>query len=714
MERFSIVHEPVDASHSTVVIVEMDKPATIMVGGRLSYLNITDSTPRRASRSGLTTTSSVHSDNESGSSLETLEGNTSLDGIDRYGRIGRLMRPYLSMASREVFTSSVYKLKPDSLLLWTEDAVVRPLLLALRGVESVIFKYESLPPTIMVAGLSISTMTTVLREAHVVYTQRVLVSAAVDALSSATDSAQLALAATVRELLFIFDTTLMHVEMECDKTCASLIGVWWRTRLYRLLLRQLLALLDSRLASSLQSGTFAASTEYTTYSYWMRNTLTSWELLEVIFGLLNTARHLMHQPYKRSISWPLVAGTRVMDEGFMRTAVLAHVVHAVSKPLLIDLQETVFRLSLNQALVQDISATLLLTVSEICASYNGRPIGLLRALLAWAAGRVQLLRIGALGGSDGVASVENAALVSFCRDSTADILRIPLQEGQLADVLDLCDRARLRSVELQRQVETRLMLWHVDGVGHTLGMMTSPNNINCPLRSFSTSMPPSTFSSMTSFVSALADVSASVLSTTPVATELAPSIVTGAVGNTERDTSANADMKEVIDEDVERFMDIEKESKGQFLLSSGAITSRWVERYLFEEAHNDILTRHLAKMRELETRAALVRWQQQRLLSVELSRDNLRTLYTAEAADWTSRSHSEAVLVNLKSVFDEVGVDANKRSSYSSSENVLSLTVVCVVCSWKLWSPLNLRSQTRGMIQMMGTGWLQASHKSYQ
>ena len=496
---------------------------------------------------------------------------------------GRMARPYLSMATESVFTASLHRLRADSPLVWEEAEVVRLVSLAMRGVGSSLFEYESpCPPPILVRGYSIGAVNNLLREVYWVFLRRTLLAYALSALATSSDPAQSALTSAVRELLFLYDTSLMPSPTTAQGT-KTLLEIFAGSRLHRVLLSAVFRVVASpQLVTGVGTKTFVPDRGFLRESFWRESGLIGWDLLASLFEAVEKLRFMTHAAYKPSV-FPGSRSEESLDESFVSMVVPAFVLQRVASVLLEEIRAQVFTLNTRD----EASDTLMSSVDDIWSGHGDNVIGQLRAMGKWARGRVHLLKGG----------VENVEIVDFCRDNDVS-LQIPLRYEDLTNISHLVERCRNRYEILHSEVVHLLQLWNEDTLvfGDSLKRNRSYEKdfrrIDLTRKVF------------------LAPPKSDVFSSTATA------------------EGRNQNYQSDADED-------------KFVVSSGSIIFRSVDRGLVEEAKNEILLKHGEKMREVEKRSFLIEWRIQRIRSLESRRKQLYDLFSKEKAMWLSIMSSD-------------------------------------------------------------------------
>jgi hypothetical protein len=279
-----------------------------------------------------------------------------------------------------------------------------------------------------------------------------------------------------------------------------------------------------------------------------------------------------------------------MDTALVYVILLSHSLRAVSTILLEEMKLGVFGLVLLPRFeTERAEETLLMTVQDVCTSSRGNPVAQLRALHKWALGRIQLLR----GGAD----------IEGCRDADV-LLSVPLQPSDATEISAVISRAEMRFAQFHGEVESLLSVWRKDT--RAVGDSRRANIVY--EKDFSLLQRVSSRSSR-----AKQPAAAEMISPVEVMTVSAE--------------------PEAIDQ--------------SFVLTSGPITSRLVERGLIEEARNEILLRHKAKMEEVERRTAIVTWRAERLNTLSCCRQKLSELMQTEESIWKGVTTSSPPVVTV-------------------------------------------------------------------
>ena len=508
----------------------------------------------------------------------------------------RPLRPYLTMASRADFSNALYKIPFHSTLFWTEEKVISNILLACRGVASDLFQYSSSPPPpILLPGYSITSLSSYLKNISSLFYQRTVLNAALNSFSSCQDTALSALSAALTDLLFAYDTSLLHLHSSFSPS-SSLVSLLTSLETHRHYLRQLLQIvtIDPSLLISISTSSFQADSVYLAPAYWEAHTPRSWDLLAVIFHKFDAMKHFTHTSY----TVPLLSSspmTSLLDPSFVKTTLLAYCLRLVSDALLKDIYRSAFELlPLPYSAISNAGLLSSITFPVEALELTSDPVGQLKIMLTWAQGRVLLLQNTS---REGPRTVQNAPLVDFCRDQNA-VLSFPYHEDGLPMILRTLRAAEKRVEQLERVIEKYMTEWEEEKVFRQGNFCGNSAADNVRLER--------------SYEEATRRVVLSPEELLKPSQERAPA----------KQRRRGHSEPDVFDVD------------GKFILSSGSITSRLVERSLIDEARNEILRKHGVRMRAVEARSAEMEWRQRRLVTLPAARLKLAAILQQDVLNW--------------------------------------------------------------------------------
>ena len=399
-----------------------------------------------------------------------------------------LMRPYLQFATQRQFSAALYgSTYLQSCREVRETLLVDLTLLALQGIGSDVYCEEGPFPVIHVLGHSLHAITSLLRGFGWFYRIRRLLDAATESLSCSRDPAQLALAAGIRDVLYVCNASLSAArsayadgENGSSGVVPSLADVWKSTALHRSALSNLLAAVAPH--SLMQQLDWAKRDSSTA---WNRATYTLLEPAAWSGVHRSSGWQLFDDVYKnvdrlRTVVWRGQGGlfhSRGGDDDDNEPSdsqasllIASCLLRRVSIPLLALLQRLLFQIELDPdtemvAAAEELGITLPISAEALWASEGGNAgdmgeIGGLLASQFWSNGRIALLA------SD--RSSAAASLLQRCRHLEMTLV-MPLHRRDIDSLLiGAADVERCYAL-LSADVRQRVDVWACEGVSGVVG-----------------------------------------------------------------------------------------------------------------------------------------------------------------------------------------------------------------------------------------------------